>query len=143
MSLTDGERAFAESHRLARLATADAAGAPHVVPICYAVDGDRLYFVVDEKPKASRDLKRLRNLSQKPRAAVVIDDYDDDWERLAYLLLQGHADIVTDASEYERVLRLLRGRYRQYLGMNLRQATHPMVRLQVEKSHLWQIRDHR
>jgi PPOX class probable F420-dependent enzyme len=72
------ERTFAEHHRVGHLATADAAGVPHVVPICYAVVGDEFYFVVDEKLKRSRrGLKRLRNIAANAQVALVIDQYDE------------------------------------------------------------------
>lgn len=138
MSLSESERAFAEAHRVAHLATADAGGAPHVVPLCFALERDCLYFVVDEKPKATRrGLKRLRNLSENPRAAIVIDDYDDDWTRLAYLLVQGSTSLVEEAEEYQRVVGLLRQRYRPYESMALTMARNPMVRVRIEKTHFW------
>lgn len=138
MSLSDSGRVFAERHRVAHLATADAAGAPHVVPICYALVGDRFYSVVDEKPKRTRTgLKRLRNIEANPRVALVIDDYGEDWTRLAYLLLQGHAARVDDRAEYERALTALRERYPQYRAMALGFDTHPMIRITPYWSHLW------
>lgn len=138
MSLSEGERAFAEAHRVARLATADGSGAPHVIPICYALVDDCFYFVVDEKPKATRTgLKRLRNLTANPRAAIVVDDYDDDWQKLAYLLVRGPASLVEEDAEYDRVLALLRRRYRQYVSMPLRRQSHPMVRIRAESVHFW------
>jgi len=140
MSLSEAERAFAEAHRVARLATADGGGAPHVVPICYALAGDAFYFVVDEKPKATRrGLKRLRNLAENGRAALVIDDYDDDWRQLAYLLVQGAAAVVADGTEYTRVLDLLRRRYRQYVAMPLVIGHNPMVRIAAERVHFWRM----
>ena len=140
MILSESQRAFADQRRVARLATADARGAPHAVPVCYAIDGDSLYFVVDEKPKATKSgLKRLRNLAANPRAAVVIDDYDDDWKRLAYLLIQGTAGLVDDAVEFDRVLALLRRRYRQYAAMELAMHRNPMVRLRIERVHFWKM----
>ena len=89
MPLSDEVRAFLDRHRVAHLATADAGGAPHVVPLCYARLDDRLYFVADDKPKRNgpRALRRLANIAANPRVALVVDDYDDDWSRLAYLLL--------------------------------------------------------
>jgi PPOX class probable F420-dependent enzyme len=109
VTFTEDEQDFIESHRVARLATAGTDGAPHVVPIVYAlVDGD-LYFVVDEKPKKTRrGLKRLRNIAGNPRVAVVIDEYQDDWNRLAYLLIEGTAAAVTEADLYVSVLEVLR-----------------------------------
>src|SRR5882724_7077496 len=112
MTFTDDDRQFIEAHRIAHLATADATGAPHVIPICYALVGDVLYFVVDEKPKRSRTgLKRLRNIAANSQVALVIDDYDEDWTRLAFLLLQGRAAVVTDRDEYAGALGALRERY--------------------------------
>ena len=138
VKLPEEEREFLDRHRLAHLATASAAGVPHVVPICYAVVGDALYFVVDEKPKRTRTgLKRLRNILENPRVAVVIDDYNEDWSRLAYLLVHGEAQRVTEAGEFERALQALRARYPQYQSMPLAFASHPMIRIVLQRWHLW------
>lgn len=138
MTLSDNERAFAEHRRVARLATADAAGTPHVIPICYALIGNCIYFVIDEKPKRTRHgLRRLRNIAENPRVALVIDEYDEDWSRLAFLLVQGHAATVTDGEEYATVLGRLRSRYPQYQAMPLLLATHPMIRITAERHHMW------
>jgi PPOX class probable F420-dependent enzyme len=138
MILSDDERAFANQHRVARLATADAAGAPHVIPICYALIADAFYFIVDEKPKRTRSrLKRLRNIAANPQVALVIDDYDEDWTRLAYLLVRGRAALVDLTAEYDQVLAVLRERYPQYRAMRLRFETHPLVRIVPEQRHLW------
>jgi len=136
--LSEEERTFVDQHRVAHLATADAGGAPHVIPVCYALVGDCLYFIVDDKPKRSRHrLKRLRNLAENPRAALVIDEYDDDWRRLAYLLVQGGATLVTDRQEYAAALTVLRRRYPPYRQMALQFDRHPMVRIQPLARHFW------
>ena len=138
MTLSVDERAFAERHRVAHLATADATAAPHVIPICYALVGDVFYFVVDEKPKRTRTgLKRLRNIAENPHVALVIDDYDDDWSRLAYLLVRGRAAVVSEKAEYDTVLAVLRARYPQYHAMRLSFETHPLVRIVPELRHFW------
>ena len=135
---SDDEGTFIERHRVARLATADAHGTPHVIPIVYARVGDRLYFVVDDKPKRTRTgLKRLRNIAENPRVAVIIDDYDEDWTRLGYLLVHGHAEPVADHTEYASVLARLRERYVQYRSMALTFDSHPMVRIVAYRCHLW------
>src|SRR4030095_1640916 len=92
-------RRFLEAHRVGHLATAASDGAPHVIPVCYALDDDALFFVADAKPKrgAGRDLLRLRNLRANPRAAVVVDDWDEDWTRLAFVLVRGPAREGTGA----------------------------------------------
>src|SRR5262249_5250057 len=92
MILSNEPRDFANCQRVAHLATADATGAPHVIPICYALVEGNCYFVVDEKPKRTRTgLKRLRNIAANSQVALVIDDYDEDWSRLAFLLVLGSA----------------------------------------------------
>lgn len=138
IGFTNEERAFLEAHRIAHLATADAAGTPHVVPVCYAIGSACLYFVVDDKPKPTRTgLKRLRNLRENPRVAFIADDYDEDWRRLAFLLVQGSATIVADVEEYAQALTLLRRRYTQYQVMSLKPATHPLVRICPERTRMW------
>jgi PPOX class probable F420-dependent enzyme len=139
MSLSEEARAFLDAHRVARLATADAAGAPHVVPLCYARLGDRIYFVADEKPKkrGAKALKRLANLAANPRAALVVDDYDDDWTRLAFLLVHLDAAVVVDDAEYDDALAALRERYQPYRSMPLARERNPIVRLTPRRWHLW------
>jgi PPOX class probable F420-dependent enzyme len=124
---------------VAHLATADATGAPHVVPLCYARLDDRLYFVADDKPKrgSPRALRRLANIAANPRVALVVDDYDDDWTRLAYLLLHLDAAPVDDDAEYADVLAALRARYSGYRTMALARTTHPMIRMIPRRWHLW------
>ncbi len=136
-------RAFLARHRIARLATADAAGTPHVVPFCYALVGDRLYFVVDAKPKrrTGLGLKRMRNIAANPAVAVVADDYDEDWSALAYLLVRGRAEIVTTAAERRRALAALRARYPQYRTMPLVGVAHPVVRITPTHAHHWRAAD--
>jgi PPOX class probable F420-dependent enzyme len=139
MDVSQIEQQFILSHRVARLATADAAGRPHVIPFCYAFDGAHFYFVVDEKPKrrTGRPLKRIRNLLENPQVALVIDDYSDNWSELAYMLVSGTAAIVENEDEYARALSLLRERYSQYREMNLAFATNPMVRITPTRIHSW------
>jgi PPOX class probable F420-dependent enzyme len=132
-------RAFLARHRVAHLATADAAGVPHVVPVCYAVSAGRIYFVVDDKPKhpGGRALKRMRNLAENPHVALVADDWSENWRRLAFLLVRGSAAVVTDARERRRALRSLRARYPQYRAMTLDGPDHPVVGITPEHVHLW------
>ena len=133
-------RRFLERHRVGHLATSGADGAPHVVPVCYALDEAALYFVADEKPKRrpARALRRLDNIRDNPRAAVVVDDYDDDWSRLAYLLVRGPARILADAAEHAGALDLLRARYPQYTAMSLDDpVAHPIVRVDPARVVFW------
>jgi PPOX class probable F420-dependent enzyme len=138
-------RDFLTRHRVARLATADRTGVPHVVPLCYAFDGECLYFVVDAKPKrrGGGALKRMRNLAENPAVAVVVDDYDEDWSALAYVLVRGRAAVVADAAERARALERLRDKYPQYRAMALDGPAHPVVRIVPERAHLWRARETR
>jgi len=113
-------------------------GAPHVVPIVYAVVNESICFVVDDKPKRTRTgLKRLRNIAANPHVAVVVDRYDEDWTRLAYVLLHGTARLVESGEEFAVLLAELRRRYAPYRAMPLHPGTHPMVRIDIEHAHEW------
>lgn len=99
---------------VARLATAGADGRPHVVPVCFAVDEQTLYFAVDFKPKRSTNLKRLRNIAANPAVSILVDHYEDDWNRLWWVRVDGDARVVTEKAEAQRAVRLLAARYSQY-----------------------------
>jgi PPOX class probable F420-dependent enzyme len=139
-SWTAETRRFLEAHRVGHLATAGADGAPHVIPVCYALDDDAVYVVADLKPKRgpARALRRLRNVRANPRAALVVDDYDDDWTRLAWVLVRGAARELDDATAHARALELLRARYAQYRAMTLDDpSAHPILRLAAERVVHW------
>ena len=135
--LSGEARRFVESMRVARLATADANGAPHVVPVCYALIGDNLYVTIDEKPKRPdvRAMKRLRNIVQNPSVAVVVDRYEEDWSRLAWVMLRGRAEILDDGDEHHRAQAALRDRYPQYRAMRL--GPLPVIALRIARVNEW------
>ena len=100
--------------RVARLATAGDDG-PHIVPIVFAEAGDVVYHAVDHKPKRTTALKRLANLRADPRAALLADAYDEDWERLWWARADGTARILEPgAAEAREAVALLTERYAQY-----------------------------
>ncbi len=131
------EAAFVMAQRVGRLATADARGNPHVVPVCFALSGDTLYITIDEKPKreSSRPLKRLRNLMDNPSTAFVADRYDENWTQLGWVMLHGRAEILLDGTEHDQAQVLLRERYLQYRTMQL--AGLPVIALRVERVTSW------
>jgi PPOX class probable F420-dependent enzyme len=134
--LGDKERRFLLGRRMGHLATADAAGAPHVVPVCFAIAQDTLYITIDQKPKGSpRALKRLRNIAENPQAAFVADHYDEDWTRLGWVMLRGPAEILDHGAEHDTAQELLRARYPQYRAMQL--AELPVIALRVERATSW------
>ena len=139
-SWTAEAQRFLEAHRVGHLATAGADAAPHVIPVCYALDDAALYFVADAKAMRgpARDLLRLRNLRANPRAAVVVDDWDEDWTRLAFVMVRGPAREITDAAAHAAALGLLRTRYPQYRAMPLDDpVAHPVVRIDPERVVVW------
>jgi PPOX class probable F420-dependent enzyme len=129
-------RAFCERARVARLATADARGVPHLVPVCHAILGDSLYVTIDEKPKRTGiPLKRLRNIAENPEIAVTIDRWDEDWRRLAWVMLRGRAEILVDGAEHDQAQARLSERYPQYRTMDL--APLPVIALRIARATTW------
>ena len=134
--LTDDQRRFLETERVARLATADSDGQPHIVPICYALIDDVVYFTIDEKPKRSgARLKRLANIRSNPKVGLVLDRYDEDWTRLCWLMVQGKAAIISDGSRHQQAQARLRQRYPQLLTMQI--ETLPVVAIAINHVMSW------
>jgi PPOX class probable F420-dependent enzyme len=110
MNEAEARETFAKA-RVARLATLNPDGGPHIVPICFAVDGDVIYSAIDHKPKRSAHPRRLRNIMRDARVAVLADHYDDHWETLWWVRADGRARVV---SAGEQAVALLARRYEQY-----------------------------
>ena len=100
--------------RSGTLATMGNDGRPHLVPFVFALKGDTLYWAVDQKPKRSPELQRLRNIRRDPRVGVLVDTYADDWSLLWWVRMNGTARIVTEGDEQARAVNALRGKYPQY-----------------------------
>jgi PPOX class probable F420-dependent enzyme len=134
--LSDVQRQFLDRGRVGHLATADAKGAPHVIPVCYAVAEKTLYITVDEKPKR-RDipLKRVRNILENPKTAFIVDRYDEDWRRIGWVMLRGEAKILEAGPEHDRAQALLTARYPQYRAMHL--ADLPVIALRIARATGW------
>lgn len=138
-TFTAGQRAFLVRRRVARLATADAAGEPHAVPVCFAVASSGAVFVaLDDKPKrvpATR-LKRVRNIAENPSVALVADRYSEDWDLLAYVMVRGRAGLLEPGpEEHAAAVRLLRGKYHQYERMPIEE--NPVIRIVPERVASW------
>lgn len=103
-------------HRIGHLATADAEGAPHLVPVCFAAAEQAVYSAIDHKPKrrTGYQMKRIRNIMANPQVAFLVHHYEEDWTRLHYVMLRGTAGILEDGAEYRRALALLEAKYAQY-----------------------------
>ncbi len=100
--------------RVARLATLDPDGRTHLVPIVFALDGDRLYSAVDRKPKRSRRLRRIENARARADVTILVDHYEEDWGRLWWIRLRGRARVLDHGEEREHALAVLREKYPQY-----------------------------
>jgi PPOX class probable F420-dependent enzyme len=134
--LSNLERDFIARSRVGHLATADARGVPHVVPVCFVVADETLYVTVDEKQKGDpRGLKRLRNLAENPAAAFVVDHWDEDWARLGWVMLWGSTEILDRGAEHHRAQNLLRARYPQYRSMQLSDL--PVIAIRIERVASW------
>lgn len=135
MTLTerDARRLFAAA-TVARLATVTEAGRPHLVPVTFAVDGDRIYIAVDAKPKTTRDLRRLRNIRANPQVAVLADRYDDDWSALWWVRADGRAVILDSARQTAGPIALLTGRYPQYRDLP---PSGPVIEITAERWTGW------
>ena len=120
--------------RVARLATIDPDGCPHLVPIAFVIDGQTLYTAVDAKPKRSRRLRRIENARNRPDVTVLVDHYEDDWSRLWWVRLDGTARVLDDGEEAELALRLLIEKYEQYRreGPNL-----PVLAVDIRNWRSW------
>ena len=100
--------------RVARLATVRPDGSPHLVPIVFVREDDRLFTAVDDKPKRTTDLQRLANVAFEPRVSVLVDGYDEDWSRLWWVRVDGLARVADDGPDRDRALALLAAKYAVY-----------------------------
>jgi PPOX class probable F420-dependent enzyme len=134
--LTDLQRGFLDRARVAHLATVGSNAEPHLVPVCFGLIENALYITVDEKPKrVDVPLKRIRNIQLNPTVAVTVDRWDENWARLAWVMLRGPADILEAGEEHDRAQDRLRERYPQYRTMNL--APLPVIALRIQRVLSW------
>jgi PPOX class probable F420-dependent enzyme len=125
--------------RVARLGTADRAGQPLVVPVCYVFDGKACFSAIDTKPKRipASGLRRVRNIADNPRVSLVVDRYDEEWTRLCWVIVQGRADILTDGPERAGAVDMLRDKYAQYRALGLDRETATVIRISPERTLFW------
>ena len=120
--------------RVARLATSGPGGRPHVLPVCFVLAGEALYWAVDHKPKSGRPLRRLLNLAQNPAVELVVDHYSDDWNELWWVRVAGDAELAGPGPEAEGALDLLAAKYPQYRD---RRPPGPVVRVRIHRWSAW------
>ena len=133
-------RKMIKNARIARLATVDSKGRPHIIPVCFAYDGKALYSAVDRKPKrvAPERLVRIQNIRAISRVALLIDEYDEDWTQLWYVLIRGRANLIPNSAHQERAraIRSLRAKYPQYARDMLADDA-PIIRITPERTTSW------
>jgi PPOX class probable F420-dependent enzyme len=132
-SLPQWARELLEAERVARLAYVDEHDHPRVLPVTFAVANGWVWSAIDEKPKRSAEPARLRHLRRRPEAALLVDVYDDDWSRLAWVQLLGRVDVLPADSAAE-AMDALASKYSQYAE---RTPPGPLLRLSVERSRQW------
>ena len=131
-------RELLDSARVAHLATADQYARPHVIPIVFVLREGRLYFPLDRKPKRDDDwhlLRRVRNIETNGRVSIVVDRYDEDWTKLAWVLIEGVATILETGEERDGAVRELAMKYEQYGDEGL--DGRPVVRVVIERTVQW------
>jgi PPOX class probable F420-dependent enzyme len=120
--------------RVGRLATANAEGRPHLVPLCFVLVDDRIVSVVDAKPKRTQQLRRLSNIRAQPRVSVLVDEYDEDWSRLWWVRADGTARVVESGPERESAVDSLTAKYPQYREQR---PAGPVVEITVDRWVGW------
>ena len=120
--------------RVGHLATAGSLAAPHVIPVCFVLagdllDGQNIYSVLDQKPKRAplTRLRRVQNILANPQAALVVDHYEEAWDRLWYVLFRGRAELLVEGEERARAIALLQEKYPQYRDMDI--EANPVIKL--------------
>lgn len=135
MTAQEARRRFAQA-RVARLATADAEGRPHVVPLVFAVAGDTVYSAVDHKPKRTTALRRLANVAENPRVALLADHYAEDWHALWWVRADGAGRVLDPAQpEAREAVARLAARYAQYRD---RPPGGPVLAVDVDRWAGWE-----
>jgi coenzyme F420-0:L-glutamate ligase / coenzyme F420-1:gamma-L-glutamate ligase len=136
--LSARETAFLVRQRVARLATVDAEGRPHSIPVCFALALGAIHIALDEKPKdvPVTRLKRVRNILENPSVALVADRYAEDWSALAFVMVRGKAGLLEPGTEeHGAAVRLLRGKYHQYEEMRIEE--NPVISIRPERAASW------
>ena len=115
--MTEKENSFILNHRIAHLSTVDDQGDPHVVPVVYAYDGKYIYTPIDTKPKIKQktDLRRVKNIKTNSSVTLIIDDYSENWDELAWLQVRGTADLIYEGEEFKYGINLIVDKYPQYI----------------------------
>jgi PPOX class probable F420-dependent enzyme len=138
MAVSSEHASFVTQARTATLGTIAEDGRPRLVPICFVLDGEVLFTPIDEKPKQSTDprqLARIRDIERRADVTVLIDRWDEDWHRLAWLRMDGRASLAEDPADRARAIGALRTKYPQYAAHDLEHC--PLIRIAIERVRSW------
>jgi PPOX class probable F420-dependent enzyme len=138
MALTGEHSSFISRARTATLGTIADDGRPRLVPICFVLDGDVLFTPIDEKPKQAGDPRRLARIHDVERRAdvtVLVDRWDENWDHLAWLRIDGRAALAEDPADRARAIAALRAKYPQYAAHDLEHR--PLIRIAIERVRSW------
>lgn len=120
--------------RVARLATVGRDAQPHIVPVTFALSGETIITAIDQKPKTTTSLRRLRNIAENPRVSLLVDHYADDWTQLWWVRVDGVAQRIDDNGTREEAIRALAAKYAQYLNDSPRG---PVIKIEVSSWRGW------
>ena len=136
-NLSPAQDRFLRSARTGHLATADAKGRPQVVPVCFVFDGQAIYSVLDAKPKTTplRQLRRVKNILANPQVSLVVDHYEENWDKLQYILVSGDAELLESDEKWVVAIAMLREKYPQYQAMDLDQS--PVIKITPVRYSPW------
>ena len=136
-NLSPTQDRFLRSARTGHLATADAKGRPQVVPVCFVFDGQAIYSVLDAKPKTTplRQLRRVKNILANPQVSLVVDHYEENWDKLQYILVSGDAELLESDEKLVVAIAMLREKYPQYQAMDLDQS--PVIKITPVRYSPW------
>lgn len=138
MTLTDRQRQYITTARVARLATADTEGRPHVVPACFTLYESDIVTPLDEKPKHvdQRDLRRVQDIQANGSVSLVIDHYRENWSALGWVQVRGTAHLVASGEAgHAGAIAALREKYDQYERHRLEEL--PIIRIAVSHVFSW------
>ena len=141
MDLAATERVFVAVARTATLATIAPDGRPRLIPICFVLEraAPVVWTPLDDKPKRSddpRDLARVRDIVARPAVSIIVDRWDEDWDRLAWVRIHGQATLAEPGTaDHEVAVSALRAKYPRYADHRL--ESRPMIRIVIESATSW------
>jgi PPOX class probable F420-dependent enzyme len=131
MRLSREERHFMGIQRVARIATVDPNGTPHVVPVCFALEENTLYVASDYGSR------KIRNLRANEKISVIVDEYEEDWKKLKGVYLTGVAEIVEPGPEFSKARSLLKEKYPQYTSLPIKEGETAIIKILPRKAVSW------